>query len=171
MSKSTIWFLLKKRTVLTSSVTPTGVKKLSSIKVELLGIFFGFDWKPTAKKVQTTCYTQEKGLIRQKTSKSACTVLENSLWTEAKLKLALKDVPEWWEEKNVEKKRNSLGPEAHYVICKTRCNVMGWACMTASGTGSVMFLLMMSLLIKVAGWIVRGTGQHSLLRFIPVLEN
>lgn len=95
MSKSTIWFLLKKRTVLTGSVTPTGVKKLSSIKVELLVIFFCFDWKPTTKKVQTTCYTQEKeGQIRQKTSKSACTVLENSLWTEAKMKLALKDVPE-----------------------------------------------------------------------------
>ncbi len=49
-------------------------------------------------------------------------------------------------------------------------SVMAWACMAASGTGSLV-LLMMWLLTKAAGWILKCFGQYYLLIFSQMLQN
>ncbi len=49
-------------------------------------------------------------------------------------------VPEWWEEKSMEKERNAHDPKHTTSSVKHGGgSVMAWACMAASGTGSLVF--------------------------------
>ncbi len=48
--------------------------------------------------------------------------------------------------------------------------VVAWACMAASGT-VLLYLLMMWLLTKAAGWILKCFGQYYLLIFSQMLQN
>ncbi len=50
-------------------------------------------------------------------------------------------VPEWREEKSMEKAWNSSWSKAYNIICETRwSSVQAWACMASSGTGLLVFI-------------------------------
>ncbi len=80
-------------------------------------------------------------------------------------------VPEWWEEKSMEKEGTAHDPKHTTSSVKHGGgSVMAWACMAASGTGSVVFIDDVTA-DKAAGWILKCFGQYYLLIFSQMLQN
>ncbi len=101
--------------------------------------------------------------------KKAFTVLEQhpmDRWDQDQL------VPEWWEEKRMEKERKllmilSIPPHQWSMVVVVSWRGHVWLPVELV----LLYLLMMWLLTKAAGWILKCFGQYYLLIFSQMLQN